>query len=83
MTQEKESTDSNKKTLHGNHIDIDKTNRDLHVQGNDSAAIFTSIVELQPQKMSVKKQYQEVCMQQQMIMNEVFDLYDNLLFKSQ
>ena len=76
---------TSKNTPRSERPDTDETRTHSHEreETHDPAALQTSIQELIPKKKSAKRLCQEVEQQQQVVMNEVFDLYDSLLSESQ
>lgn len=65
------------------HTDTDETGMDARAKETDPVSIAHHLEGLLSLKEAAKKQYVEVCDQQQRLMDEVFDTYDSLLSESQ
>lgn len=82
----KSGTSSHKRTStpRSEHTDTDETGMHSHARETyDPEALEASIQELVLKKKSAKSQLRDVTEQQQVIMNDVFDIYDSLLSESQ
>lgn len=63
--------------------DTDETGRDANARETGPVSLKRRLEELLPLKEAAKKHYDDVCGQQQRLMDEVFDTYDSLLSESQ